>query len=487
MTLLLTDAHPPDTVTATPPVPAPDDTGRPPPAPASAKQLRQPDTDTRTGIGLSAVNVVLFSLMSLSMWAGWGGWSAAAFSPTAVVAAEALVIAAINLGYGLLIVAATFAWLPRAGARARWTFAGRRAAGAAGTAGAAGAAGTNTADAPDVGHTSGILTRRMLRAAFAALALSAPRSLLLSASYSTPNGTRFIVAEWLAGLLAGFLAVAAGAFLADLVGRAQRAEADRLAAARRAALVMEELQTEEMRVRRMVADQLHGRLQFHLVSTTAALDAIARDLTAHQHTAAPAASTDLETLNFASPTDAPHGAREADLAQRVRELADRLDAIREDEVRSLSHAVFPAGVELGVARAIEFLVRRLPASVAVSFEVGETLREHLAHYGSPIPMADRLTLVYGVEEALSNALRHGKPDAVWVHIDGLPSPRTGDWLLEVVVDNDGHALPTAQGIELSGLSRHAERLVSRGGSLDLEPSPRGGARTRLRLPYALPS
>ncbi|GAB2468722.1 hypothetical protein GCM10007967_23500 [Xylanimonas ulmi] len=369
------------------------------------------------GVVLASTNALLFALMSLAQWAGWGGWYTASQLTGAATLAQALGVTGVNLGYGLLVVAGTFAlrpmsWPPR--------------------------------------------TRYLIIAAVALVA-SLPRVAGLRAIYSTPSGAVFAIAEWVAGFAAGFVAVSAGVLTAQLVTRARDEETRRLREARRAARAVEELQTEEMRVRRMVSDQLHGTLQHRLVAVTAGLDGLAARL----------ATTDEAA------------------AAELREWAERLEEVRDQEVRSLSHAVFPSGVELGAHRAIEQMLRRLPVRLATSLEIGPEYRRLSDAGQEPLPLAERLVAVYTVEEAVTNALKHGRATQVRVAAEVRPADRSapgGPWLLDVTVDDDGTGLPDGEP-ELFGLARHAERLQSRGGSLRLGPSPLGGARVRVSLPF----
>ncbi|QAY69644.1 sensor histidine kinase [Xylanimonas protaetiae] len=370
---------------------------------------------TRTGVLLATINVVLYSLMSLATWAGWGGWYIAANSGAGILA-EALAVTVINLTYGLLVVGGTFLLHPR-----RWP--------------------------PRV---------RYVLIAAVSLVASFPRTLAMRGVHSTPADTTYMLTEWVAGFTAGFVAVAAGVFTAELVSRARAEEARRLRAARSAARAVAELQSEEMRVRRMVADRLHGTLQYRMVTVTAGLDGVAARL--------------------------DDGAPAAEAAADVRQWAERLEEIREEEIRSLSHAVFPAGIELGTVRALELMLRRLPPQIEAHLDIGPALQRLVDEVEKPIPPAERLVAVYAIEEGITNALRHGRASRIWLAAEVVPTDDPLAWVLDVTVDDDGSGLAQAEP-ELSGLSRHAERLEGRGGYLTLGPSPRGGARLHFQLPF----
>jgi signal transduction histidine kinase len=378
---------------------------------------------TSLAILVASVNVVLFSLVSLAGWASWGGAAHAAAGGdhgAATVATEAAAVFLVNLGYGALVVAIVYALHPFA-------------------------------------HRWGVRVALVVGAAVVAAPL---RALALAALHTTPTGTLYTTVEWVVGAAAGAVAVGAGLVTAALVDRARTESRRRDEERARAERAVQELQDEELRVRRMVADQLHGTLQFRLVTVTAALDALAAELTAAG--------------------DAAH-------AQDARTWANALDEIREEDVRSLSHALFPTGADLSAAQAIEVLLDRLPPTIRASIEIGDTYRHMIDAQRAPLPMAERLVAVYTVEEAVTNALKHGRAQAVRVQAEATPTDVDGRWVFEVTVDDDGAGLAEPRP-PLHGLERHRQRIEQRGGTLELTGNPAGkGARLRFTLPFARPT
>lgn len=377
-----------------------------------------PDYDrSRIAVYFSVTNDALFALMSLAQWAGWGGLTVAVTSSqtTLEVVGEGLAVTGVNLVYGLVVIAGTFALHPM---RRPWR-------------------------------------ARLLIVTAVALAASVPRVLALQAIHSTPASGVYLLVEFVAGLVAGVVAVSAGMLAAALIDRARTEETRRAQEERRARRAVDELQAEEMRVRRMVSDQLHGNLQYRMVVVTAGLDRMAEQL-----------------------DDAGDEARAEDL----RGWAETLEEIREDEVRSLSHAVFPSGAELSTATAIEVLLRRLPPDINASIELGPTYRGLIEREAAPMPIAERLVAIYTVEEAVTNALKHGRARTVLVRAEASPTADPARWVFEVTVDDDGVGPPSPPP-ELHGLDRHRSRIVNRGGTLELTRSPQGGARLHFTLPF----
>lgn len=383
--------------------------------PAARSPQRLPTTDgTRLAILFSATNVVLYTLMSLAQWAGWGGLTWATETSTAEVLTELLAVTLVNVVFGVVLVAGTFALQPmRRGWRARAAIIGT-----------------------------------------VALVAALGRAIALLAVPSVPSTNLYWRVEWAEGFAAGVVALGAGVLAASLIERARTEERRREDEARRAARAAEELQEEELRVRRMVADELHGTLQHHLVAVTAGLDALSADLQAEG---------------------------DAARAQDVRRWAETLEEIREQDVRSLSHAVFPTGTDLGTAEAIAIMLRRLPPQVDATIEVGPTYRRLAESEDGRLPIAERLVAVYAVEEAVTNALKHGHASTVRVRAEAQPTD-DGRWVFEAVVDDDGTGLAAADP-PLHGLERHRERIEGRGGSITLTSGPAGGARLTFRIPF----
>lgn len=385
----------------------------------AASAVRDDRDRRRITVIVGTTNVTLYAFMAMGAWVAWGGLREAVDHERSVagVLADAIAVVLINLVYGLVVLGATLAL----GAL-------RRGWGA----------------------------RVLITAAVAAVA-SVPRMIALPALGSTPRGTAYILAIGSLGFLSGVVGMLAAFFAATLVDRARTEERRREAEAARARRAVDALQEEEIRVRRMVFDQLHGTLQYHLVTVTAGLDGLAAQLDAQGDRA-----------------------RAADL----RRWAETLEEIREEDVRSLSHAVFPSGADLGTEEAIALLLHRLPPQVRTSIELGPTYRDFVQSGVARMPMAERLVVIYTVEEAVTNALKHGHAGTVRVRADAEPTEDPLRWVFTTVVDDDGTG-PAQADPTLHGLHRHRERIEQRGGTLSLGTNPEGGGRLTFRLPFPI--
>lgn len=278
-------------------------------------------------------------------------------------------------------------------------------------------------------------------------------------------------------LIVAFMVICIAQVLVVLNRRARSAERARQRASVRATEALTSLQQEELRVRREVADALHGTMQQRLVLLSAELDSL------------------TATLATLPERDA------ADLETRIRHVQSELDSMREQELRALSAALYPEALHRGVAPAVRALTSRIAAAIAVRF-VAE---------GFPTPdglnQTSRLLLVRIVEEGISNALRHGKAEEITIKLSSSESVSTGtdtdtdtdvsgdalesgsDELSDGVEARLGEELPVdmpwyqvsvshvglppSEPISLSGLARLKHRVTDLGGDLHFEPQPNG--------------
>lgn len=181
-----------------------------------------------------------------------------------------------------------------------------------------------------------------------------------------------------------------------LPGRAERAEHAR-----------REAEEADLKVRRDVSRRLHGTIQQRLV------------LLAHR----------IERL------------AERDHDPELTAVAEELDEVRERDVRALSHALMPVGVDIGMREALQLALSRLPPTVWTSVTLDPVIAEHLGDPERPrMAVADRLLVLDVVEEAVTNAVRHGGATAIAIRF-GLDL--TGRPALVLDVDDDGAGPPAS--------------------------------------------
>jgi signal transduction histidine kinase len=148
-----------------------------------------------------------------------------------------------------------------------------------------------------------------------------------------------------------------------------------------------------------------------------------------------------------------------------------------DTIHRIARALRPAALdEVGVVAAIEEHVRLSPEAADLSVEV-----EADAIDGLLSPEAE-LALYRIVQEALANAVRHGNPRNVRVHVE-----RRTD-VVHTVVSDDGRGFAVAE--KMSGTERGLgllgmhERAAYLGGRVHVTSQPGDGTEVRVEIPRA---
>lgn len=222
----------------------------------------------------------------------------------------------------------------------------------------------------------------------------------------------------------------------------------------RATAALAALSEEELRVRRSVAENLHGGLQGRLVMVSVQLNRI------------------LERWST--------GALDDDDRNALEQVRRELDTLREYEVRQASHLLYPVGVDTSLAYALTSLVRRVPSQIEIEAHIDDAFDEEIdADDGaSDAIVIWRVALLRAAEEAISNALRHGAAGRLGVQllVGGAAHDR-----VTLIVDDDGSGMPDLN-TPHRGLAMSEARLKRLGGSQRLEVSPWGGVRLIAELP-----
>ncbi|KQQ05749.1 MULTISPECIES: sensor histidine kinase [unclassified Rathayibacter] len=280
---------------------------------------------------------------------------------------------------------------------------------------------------------------RVLWTAVISVGVAAVRCLLqvLTGVYSV-TAVHVLLVELVVGAVVLAMITAFGFLLVRAARRVREKERAHARVVLQAVDAVQALQQEELRVRRDIAQRLHGALQGTLVVLVAELRA---------------------ATALGDPA-------------RLAAVAVRLDELRENEVRAAGNALHPVDIEHGLVPAVRDLFARLPPEIAVDLDVDHGYPELEAR---SIPVDQRVLLVRVVEEALTNALKHGGARAVRLQL----AVEVDDVVLGLEDDGRGIA-PDAR---WSGLERLSRQFAVYGGSLELLPSAAlGGARLAARLP-----
>lgn len=156
-----------------------------------------------------------------------------------------------------------------------------------------------------------------------------------------------------------------------------------------------------------------------------------------------------------------------------------LASIGENGVRELLRLADPPGVDVGLGRAVDLLVARIPPGVALTADVSPEA-DSAAAGADPDALQRRVALLHAAEEAVANALLHGAATQIRIRAHATSSDRVR--VIRLTVDDDGSGLPDAP--QWKGLAQIADRIRRHGGAVRLSSSPLGGGRLEVMLPPA---
>lgn len=260
-----------------------------------------------------------------------------------------------------------------------------------------------------------------------------------------------------AELFGGFVLAAISAGIGIWSVFSRRTARNRARAAEREAVHVEvavrALEQEEVRVRRAVAEGLHGTLQQKLVLVDARLAGLQGHVEAGEVDA-----KDVEDLRW---------------------VRAELDEAREIDVREMSRLLYPDRLELGLVPATRALLGRIPASIATRLVVSPALRALDDPVSGSLTTSERLLAARVVEEGVTNSLKHGPASSIGVTLDAV------DGVLVITVENDGERYDATLAGTASGTVRLGHRVALIGGTLTLSPGASRGARLEARLPLGV--
>jgi signal transduction histidine kinase len=161
-----------------------------------------------------------------------------------------------------------------------------------------------------------------------------------------------------------------------------------------------------------------------------------------------------------------------DTQPRMRvELADIADGLVAalDDLREISRGIHPALLATGgLGPALKVLGRRSPLPVELDVNLDGRLPNHV-----------EVAAYYVVAEALTNAVKHARPTAIWVAADMV------DGRLRLTVRDDGiGGADPANGSGLTGLTDRVEAL---GGTITVHSPPGEGTTLQVWLPVPAPA
>jgi len=165
--------------------------------------------------------------------------------------------------------------------------------------------------------------------------------------------------------------------------------------------------------------------------------------------------------------------------QALGELRRLLDVLRTDPAATDSPISTPQPAEMAPQPSLTDLDRLIDGVRSAGLPVRTTLHGQ----ATPLPPGRQLTVYRVIQEALTNTLKHGGPDATSTV---AVSYGTGGALTVTVTDTGRGARSHPNGSRGRGLTGMRERTALYGGTLETGPLPEQGWRVHLHLPEETP-
>ena len=226
-----------------------------------------------------------------------------------------------------------------------------------------------------------------------------------------------------------------------------RARADELSESRRRLVGAQEM------LRRDIAGKLHGTVQSRLI------------LLGHR-LAELEARIDSETI-----------------AGELADIRRRLEELRDEHIRPISHRLFPSILRLGLCVGLEALAEEYGVELSVDLQVSKRLKTREQADRRLIPDAVKLSLYRIAQEALANILRH----AATVHNVVVKLSLSDGGILRLTVSDDGAGFDRGSVAAGIGLALMSDYAAVAGGWCSVKRLPGKGTRVRAEVPIAGPA
>jgi PAS domain S-box-containing protein len=168
------------------------------------------------------------------------------------------------------------------------------------------------------------------------------------------------------------------------------------------------------------------------------------------------------------------------MTKELAEVRRRLEELRNEHIRSISHRLFPSILRLGIATGLESLIDQYSAKLLVDLRVSKKLRDREQVNRKFVPDNLKLALYRIAEEALTNVSKHTPAANNIVVKLSLSDSR----ILCLTVSDDGPGSNTTNPSSGIGLSLISDYAAAAGGSCTIKSIPGKGTRVTAKLPLA---
>jgi PAS domain S-box-containing protein len=168
------------------------------------------------------------------------------------------------------------------------------------------------------------------------------------------------------------------------------------------------------------------------------------------------------------------------MTKELAEVRRRLEELRNEHIRSISHRLFPSILRLGIATGLESLIDDYSAKLLINLRVSKKLRDREQVNRKFVPDNLKLALYRITEEALTNISKH----TLAAYNIVVQLSLSDSQMLCLTVSDDGPGSNTTNPSSGIGLSLISDYAAAAGGSCTIKSIPGKGTRVTAKLPLA---
>ncbi len=200
-------------------------------------------------------------------------------------------------------------------------------------------------------------------------------------------------------------------------------------------------------LRKEIAHQLHGAVQNRLIVILHRL-------------------THLET-----------SLEQKEVVAEIQDIREKLRDILDDDIRSISHRLYPSILRRGLVPALQSLADQFEPVIRIDLNLDTTLVEQEKLNNKLIPELARLSAYRIVEEALTNVVKHAGASTVKIKLT-----RFQEYAVSVVIEDDGHGFDKEENTDGIGMSTMNDYAEVAGGTCLIESMPDHGTAVIATIP-----
>ena len=161
----------------------------------------------------------------------------------------------------------------------------------------------------------------------------------------------------------------------------------------------------------------------------------------------------------------------------LEEIGSELRRVSEEDIRRVSHELYPSVVKLGLIPALRSLRDHLWGAVQVELRIEKSLTLGEQPLDRSCPEEFKVAVYCIVEEAMDNVVKHANVQSASV---GLYYG--GDGNISLDVTDDGHGFESDKVSSVSGLLAIHDYAEALGGTCEIDSEPGRGTRIHVSLP-----